>query len=192
MANTSLQSNPLLQRQQEEVLLSEQQLKLERSRLLPGLQAGVNSTTLIGWQSTGETDQRYYGSDKRFYSVQAGIGIPLFSRAQRKRIEAARVQIRQRNKEEEALRQQLQVELKNATQLYDRRRQATEDYKRVVLPNAIIVLRTADTRMKAGEIGYIEWVVLVNQSIQIRGEYLGLLQEMNEAAINIERISNIN
>lgn len=186
----ALASNPLLQRQIEEVALSEQQLKVEKSRLLPGLQAGVNSTTLIGWQSTGETTQQYYGAGKRFYSVQAGLGIPIFSRAQRRKIAAARVQIRQRTREEAALRQQLALELGNTMLSYQRRRQAAEDYRRIVLPNASVVLRTADTRMKSGEISYIEWVVLVNQAIQIRGEYLGLLQDMNEAAISIDRITN--
>jgi cobalt-zinc-cadmium resistance protein CzcA len=187
-----ISQSPLLKLQQQQVLLSEQQHKLEKSKLLPSFNAGYNNSSIIGWQAMGQNTEKYFGSSKRFSSITAGIGIPVFSRAQRSRINASNVLTRQRRQELDATRQQLNANLEDAIRIYLRNRQLVESYRVTMLPNALSTINVATNKLNAGEIGYLNWVILINQAIQIRSDYFNTVQQLNEAAFEIERISAIN
>ncbi len=184
--------NPLLKLQQQQVLLSEQQHALEKSRLLPSLNIGYNSSTMIGWQATSQNTEKYFGSNRRFSSVTAGVGIPLFPRAQRSRINAAGILTTQRSIELEATRQQVNTDLNNATKLYLQNRQAILNYQSTLLTNAKIIINAATHKLNAGDIGYLNWVIVINQAIQIRTEYLDIVQQHNDAAFEIEKLNATN
>jgi cobalt-zinc-cadmium resistance protein CzcA len=175
-----ISQSPLLKLQQQQVVLSEQQYKLEKSKLLPSFNAGYNNSTIIGWQAMGQNTEKYFGSSKRFSSVTAGIGIPVFSRAQRSRINASNVLTRQRRQELDATRQQLNANLEDAIRIYLRNRQLVESYRVTMLPNAVSTINVATNKLNAGEIGYLNWVILINQAIQIRSDYFNTVQQLKE------------
>lgn len=187
-----IDQNPALLLQQQEIQLSEQQHKLEKSKLLPSFNAGFNSSTIIGWQANQQNDEKYYDGSKRFNSVNVGIGIPVFSGAQRSRINAAQVLVKQKSQEKESVKQQLDISFANAVQVYTRNAQLVNTYQNALLPNATTIINTASQKLSAGEIGYLDWVIHVNQALQIRSEYLNTVQQLNEAAFEIEKLSAIN
>ena len=178
--------------QQQQVLLGEAQQKLEKSKLLPAFSAGFSSSTIIGWQTRPDHSEKYFGGGKRFSALSLGIGVPLFSSAGRARIQAARVLTRQKQQELDATRQQLQANLEEALLVYHRHSALVQSYQSTLLPNATTILKTATAKLSAGEIGYLDWVMLVNQALQTQGEYFNAVQQLNEAAIEIEKISAIN
>lgn len=187
-----IRKSPRFRLQQQEITLSEQQLKLEKSRLLPSLTAGYSNATIIGWQTPGlDGTDLYFGGGKRFSSVNVGLGIPLFSGAQRSRIKATNFLVLQKQQEAAAIFQQLNNELENAMRIYQRNSRLVESYNTAMLPNAESMIATAGNKVNAGEIGYLEWVILVNQAMQIRSDYFNTVQQFNEAAFEIERISAI-
>lgn len=187
-----ISKSPLYQLQQQEIALSRQQLKLEKSQLLPSLSAGYANSTIIGWQTPWASgEDLYYGRDKRFSSVNIGLGIPIFPGAQRSQIKAADLLIRQKQLEADAIHLQLSNELQNAIRLYRRNNQLLESFDRTMLPNVRSILASAEAKFSAGDIGYLEWVILVNQAIQIRSEYFNAVEQFNEAAFEIEKISAI-
>jgi cobalt-zinc-cadmium resistance protein CzcA len=65
-------------------------------------------------------------------------------------------------------------------------------YQKKALPNAKLLMETASKKLAVGEISYLEWVMLINQSIQIQADYLGLIQQHNESAIEIEKMTSSN
>jgi heavy metal efflux system protein len=183
---------PLLALQKQHIQLSREQHLLEKSRLLPSLSLGYNNMSIVGWQKVNDTDEKYFGSGKRFSTISAGIDIPIFQRAQRSRIKASDILITQRERELEASKKQLQIELNATLQTYWQSRQLLQTYKSVQLPNASTILAAAGSRLESGEISYLDWVMLVNQALSIRNEYLTVLQQSNEAAILIEKLSSTN
>ena len=187
-----LYNTPMLKLYRQRILVSEQQKKLENARLLPTFSVGYNSTTIIGWQTFGINTEKYYGSDKRFESFNAGIGIPLFYGAQRAKIVAADRQIKQREQELAAVKQQLNTDLAGAIKTYTQRKKSAAVYRSTMLPNATTIISAANTKLSLGEISYLEWTLLINQALQIRNEYFTTIEQMNEAAFEIERISAIN
>ena len=52
-----------------------------------------------------------------------------------------------------------------------------------------LLIETASKKLNAGEIGYLEWVMIINQAIQIQNEYFNYVQQLNEGAIEIEKIT---
>ena len=150
---------------------------------------GYNSTTIIGWQTTTQNNERYYGSDLRFGTFNIGLSVPLFAAAQKARINAGNIAISQNKLEKQAVSQQLQTNLKDAISMYLQNKKVVEEYQRSVLPNTKILIESASKKLNAGEIGYLEWVMVINQAIQGQNEYLGYVQQLNEAAIEVEKLS---
>lgn len=188
-AAAEVDGNPLFRLKEGEVLLSRQQMQVEKSKLLPSLSLGYNNASIIGWQTNAVGTEQYYGGSKRFSSVSVGVGIPLFFGAQKSRIKASNVMVLQKQQELELVRQQLSMELEEAQQHYDQQKRLVRSYQDRLLPNATVIMNTASQKLNAGEIGYLDWTILVNQSIQIRSEYFNTVQQFNEAAFEIERIS---
>ncbi|WP_315816204.1 TolC family protein [Paraflavitalea speifideaquila] len=154
---------------------------------MPSFTAGYNNTSIIGWQTTKEHQELYFAGSKRFSSANIGIGIPIFSGAQRSRIKAADIQVSQRIQETAAAAQQLQASLHAATQVYLQRNQLVFEYQQQLLPNATTIIHTATQRLQASETGYLDWVILVNQALQLRSDYFNAIQQRNEAAFEIEK-----
>jgi cobalt-zinc-cadmium resistance protein CzcA len=185
----SLDQTPALRLQEANITKSEQQLKLEKSKLSPNFNMGYNSATIMGWQTTTQNNERYFGSDHRFGSFNVGLSVPLFAGAQKAKINASNIAISQNKLEKQAVSQQLQASLKEAISLYLQNKKVVEEYQRSVLPNTKILIESATKKMNAGEIGYLEWVMIINQAIQGQNEYLGYVQQLNDAAIEVEKLS---
>ena len=179
---------PAVRLQQLQLDLGLQQQRLEKSKLLPVASVGYSNSSIIGYQRIG-TQEKYFGNEKRFSSFSAGIAVPVFRAAHRARIKAAGIMIRQRELELTNLRRRLQVDLLNAIRSYNRYRENGSTYQSVLLVNATATIDAITLRLKSGEISYLEWVVLLNQAFQIRSTYLDLVQQTNEAAILIEKLS---
>lgn len=185
-------ANPSLKLQQQQILLSQQQYKLEKSKLMPSLNLGYSNTSIAGLQTTASGADLYFDKSKRFSSVNVGVGIPLFFGAQRSRIKASNVLIRQREQEFSVIEQELTNRMEDALKIYAQHSRLVTSYQNSILPNASRIITITTDKLNAGEIGYLDWVILINQSIQLRSEYFNTVQQLNEAAFEIEKISAIN
>jgi cobalt-zinc-cadmium resistance protein CzcA len=58
------------------------------------------------------------------------------------------------------------------------------------LPNARIIFETALKQFVNGEIDYLEWALLINQSISIQSDYQDALMKYNELAIQMIYMGN--
>lgn len=184
--------NPYIRAFQQRLALSEKERKLESARLLPSLSAGYNNTSIKGWQRSSMDPEQYFDYSKRFTSVNMGVGIPLFYGAQKARISAAARAIDQRQLELTAATQELSAALQNAVKTYTQRKAAVATYRTTLLPNAATVITSANSKLALGEISYLNWAILINQAVSVRNEYFDMIEQMNEAAIEIERLSAIN
>jgi cobalt-zinc-cadmium resistance protein CzcA len=189
MSDYTLVNNAQLRIYQQSIKLSESEIKLQTAKLLPSLTAGVNNTSIIGWQKFESNPEQYYGAGKRFTSVNVGMGVPLFYGAQRSKIRAADKLKIQRELELSSARLLLNTELENAKNIYNKNRRSVEIWKKSLLPNAATIITAANNRLSLGEISYLDWVILINQALQVRSDYFNTVIQMNEAAFEIERLS---
>ena len=185
----AIQQTPVVQIGEQKVVLAENQQKLEKGKLQPSFNVGYNSSTIIGWQPTGQGSESYFGSNHRFGAVNLGLSLPIFSTAQKSKIAASKVQIEQNKLESLALQQQLSTNFKNLLNAYLQNKKLVIAYQKNMLPNATLLIETAGRKINAGEITYLEWVMIINQAIQIKSEYLNYIQQLNENAIELEKLT---
>ena len=94
--------------------------------------------------------------------------------------------------EQLAVNQQLKANLKDLISSYTQNKKIVDDYQKNSIPNAKLLIQAASRKLNAGEIGYLEWVMIINQSIQTQNDFLSYIQLLNESAVEIEKISSNN
>ena len=177
--------NPLVLKQYEQQRnIESARLQAEKSKLLPSFNVGVNSMTMKGMGS----DDKYYSGSHRFHSGMIGVGLPLFNTAQKSVIEGQKInqQIAENNYEI-AVRN-----LKNQYAItygeYQKLKSETDYYRTKGLKNAETIIFTAELLSKEGEIDYLEYTMLVNQSLEIQNKYIDAQKLLNEKIIELNAL----
>ncbi|MDJ1485935.1 CusA/CzcA family heavy metal efflux RND transporter [Cytophagaceae bacterium YF14B1] len=166
------------------------QWRMEKARLLPDFFVGYNNQSLAGFQVVNGKDT-FFPTSHRFHYASAGIGIPLFFRAQSAKASAARIDWELARKRSEHTRIQLQTEWQTAYEQFQKYANSLNYYEKQGLGNAATILKTADMQFAKGEINYLQWVILVDQAIGIRNEYLDTLHAYNQAVIQAQKFTNL-
>ncbi len=178
---TLLKQHPLIKQLEQQTHVFKLNTKLERSKLLPDLNFSYNNMSMIG---TG-SDNVLYNSSTRFQSVQAGLGIPLFFGAQKAKIKSAKsmYQISENNYQSGI--QNIRNEYKKASAALNNQLNSLSYFESKALKNADLISETATKQFNNGEINYMEWVLLLNQSVSIKNDYLNTIKNYNEAALQL-------
>ena len=169
--------NPTLALYQQQLILSQQQIKLEKMRRLPDLRAGYFNQSI--------------GQERNLQVAQAGIAVPLLGGVQRGRIaaaklgeEAAQVQLAYANT-------QLNTQLSTLRQQLSRAQASLQYYENYALPQARLILSTAEKSFRAGDIEYVEYVVNTQPAWQIQEAYLEQLRQYNELVANLQSLAGV-
>ena len=158
----------------------------EKSKLSPDLVFGYNNSSMRG---TG-ADDKYYPSSRRFHSVQIGVGIPLFNGSQKAIIKATKVQEDIAENNYQLGLQQLNQQRETAINEYNKFLATVNWFENEGLKNAATTIATANQQFIGGEINYLDWVILVNQAIDIRSQYLDAVKNMNDAINQINYLNS--
>jgi cobalt-zinc-cadmium resistance protein CzcA len=139
-------------------------------------------------QGTG-ADDVYYSGSKRFSAAQIGVGIPIFQRAQKISAEAAMVNevIAENNLEQRKL--DLRTAYRQAHLQYLNNAQTVDFYERSSLLDAKLIRETADRQFERGEIGFLDWIILISQVINVRSQYLDACASLNESIITLNYLT---
>lgn len=168
--------HPELQLLKQQVSSYEAAVKLEKAKFLPNLIVGYYTQTM---QDINKG---------MFNSVQLGIGIPIFTKAQKAVVNASRqkVEIAENEFAYQTLlfKNKLQESLAN----YYTQKEILKDYKEKQLPNAELIFKTAEVQFAAGEIDYLQWIMLNNQAITIQSNYFETLNQYNQAVTQLNYI----
>jgi cobalt-zinc-cadmium resistance protein CzcA len=164
--------------------------KTEKSKLLPDITLGYNNQSLIGPQTVGG-QELFYTSGDRFSYFNAGIGIPLFSKAQSARVNAAKMDWERSRKQSDLIGLQLKTDLENAFREAQKYAESLRYYENEGLKNADVMITTADQQFQEGEIDYLQWVILVDQAVTIKSDYIGALGSYNLAVIQLMKLKNL-
>jgi len=172
-------------RQQTEV--AARQTDVEQARLLPSFSLGYFNQSLKGTYTVANQEVTY-GGGKRFQGFIAGVSLPLFTRPQRARVEAARLG-QQLGEATLALTQRnLQGELNATIQEVRKLQSSLSYYEQTGLPTARLLAQKATLAFRAGEIGYLNYSQALTQVYQTRAGYVDVLGQYNQSVIRLEQI----
>lgn len=181
-SDSSLISNhPLLKYKEQQIAISKALTSVEKAKLLPDINLGVSSVTIRG---IGPDNVLYEGG-KRFNSGQVGLSIPIFASAQRAKVKAAKILEVEALNNFEVEKQTLQNQYQSLLGAYQNQEENLTYLKASALPNAAVIRQIADKQFINGDINYLEWVTLTNQSIIILSDYIDAKKAFNELAIQL-------
>lgn len=179
-------NHPLLQylKQQQQVALA--QTQMEQLKLLPEITLGYNIMSMRG---TG-ADDKVYNSTPKFQSIQIGLGIPIFNTAQKAKINAFKLNETIVNNEYEAQQKQIDIQFKSNLAAYQKQLKIVSFIETHSLKNANTITKTATKQFTSGDINYLEWIQLMNQSVTIQNDYLEAIKNLNTTIIQINTFIN--
>ncbi len=183
--NEKLADHPLLKIWEQQKNISAEQIALEKAKMLPGLQLAYNLNSFKGLGP----DDKLYNATPQFHSVQVGVSLPIFSGGQKARIEAAKVAQSVAESELKNAEFNLQNQLKKAREIYQSNLEIVSKYESSDLKNADIITETAKRQFIGGEINYLEFVILVNQAVQLKNNYTDAVWKLNQSAIELEYLT---
>ncbi|PHN06091.1 CusA/CzcA family heavy metal efflux RND transporter [Flavilitoribacter nigricans] len=156
-------------RQQEQV--ARDQLQLVEDGLLPNLNLGYA--------------YQQFGNINGLHSIQLGISIPIYRGAQRKKIQAAEVEVQIAASRQAT--EAIQLEQRKLQQNRELRQaaQALDYYDRQGHQIAEDLIRTAGLQYENGVLTYVAYVQALEQAYHLRLDYLDELQRYNRMVVGL-------
>lgn len=180
----AINRHPHLLWQQQQSRIAWAGYRLQRSKFLPHFSVGYNIQSILGWQNLNGVD-RYYNPSLRFSSVNLGISIPIFYRSLKSETSASLVNYALSQKELEHMRNRRLADLKQLLVALEKNRYLLNYYETRGFDQLNLLTRSAADQFQAGTISYMEWIMLVNQSLQIESDYLNAVSEWNDTVIEL-------
>lgn len=164
--------------------------ELTKIKLKPDWVVGYSNQSLSGWQMRPDRSERLYNVGDRFSFVTLGMALPVFSKAQKQKVKAATINEMVATASTNAVVNILQAKVQAALGEYERYAKATDYYQQIGKRQADVLIKTANLNYKNGQIGYIEWGTLINQSIQINMQQLEAIKMLNITAAELHYLLN--
>ncbi|GAB4044032.1 CusA/CzcA family heavy metal efflux RND transporter [Spirosoma litoris] len=171
----TLEANPQLAVLRQQVETTRRQVDLEKQRFWPDFRVGYLSQSI----------ERQGG----FGVYQVGLSLPLIMAPLRARLDIARMQGQIADRQLNYQHHRLQGELSIRGQQYAQSLNTLAYYENSALPQANLILRTAERSYLSGDIEYLEFVQSTTQAWQIREQYLDAISQYNQSLIEQEALA---
>lgn len=181
----NFQGNALVLKQlEQEKNIAKARLEAEKAKLLPSFTVGINSMTMKG---TGADDLVYNGTH-RFQSGVVGVALPIFNSAQKSLIEGQKINQQIAESNYNMAVQNFRNQYIKTFGEYEKLKSEVEYYETKGLKNAESIMFTANLLLKEGETNYLEYTILVNQSLDIQNRYVDAKKMLNEKIIELNHL----
>jgi cobalt-zinc-cadmium resistance protein CzcA len=185
--DTSLSNHPQMQLYQRQVNVADAEYHLEKSKSLPDFNVGYYRQFIFPGFNPANV-KREYTPGTRIAGFQIGTSIPLFSKAQRARINAARLNTQLVQAQAQAARASLQTEYITQYNEYLKQKEALDYYEQVGLRQSNEIIRISQISYKLGEIGYVEYIQNLTTAFETKLAYLEALNTYNQAIIELNYV----
>lgn len=182
---------PSLKIKEQEQQVAVKEVAYLKTKNLPQLNAGYTNQSFTGIQNVNGVDKNYTGSN-RFSSAMLGLNIPIFNKANKARIAAGKVNADAVKSEYDALLKQQQALLQSLLIKKQKNENTLQYYTQKALPQAKLITDNVNLQLANGAINYLEWIMLTNQTVSIRSEYINAINEWNTTAIELNTYLNNN
>jgi len=180
-----IQNNPSLKLMNQEVNITQQFKRMEKSRIMPDLLVGGFVQSLTGIQNINGQDV-FYSRSKQFTGFQLGLSIPLWIKPNLARASAAAFQEESMRKKAQQYEVTLAGNFEQALRELDKNTATINYYETSALQNAELILSQSRKAFHAGEVSYIEYLQSLKISIGIKSNYLQALNQYNQSIVTLE------
>jgi cobalt-zinc-cadmium resistance protein CzcA len=176
--DSSINNHPQLQLQEQNITLAQAELNVQQQSRKPNFEGRFFS-------------QRFYGVSNPYSGFSFSVGIPLFGRGSyRNKIKAAQIE---QSYQQSLLDYERLALITNYNQSYQ---QLLKDqdlltyYESKGLFQAEAIIKSSNLAYRGGEINFAELTQYLSQAIDIQKNYLDILQQYNQSAIQLNYYLN--
>lgn len=183
-------NNPDLLALKSQIEVAKEEIRVEKSRLLPDFSVGYFNQSLVGnFEKNGVS--KFYGVGKRFQGVELGISIPIFAKAQKAKIKAAEINQQMQEAKVDAF--SFSLSQRGSTLLSDLKRLQIQInfYRETALPQAKLLIAKSQRAFEVGEMDYYQVSQSINNAVEVQKQYIESLNQYNQTAIELELISGL-
>jgi cobalt-zinc-cadmium resistance protein CzcA len=185
IADSALYLNhPLVKWAEQKKQIALNEVKVNRYKLLPQINVGYSNQSINGYMRTNTGDV-FFGTANRFNSMLVGLNVPLFFNSGLARIDASKESLKLANAESEDYRSKQRIEYEQLLLRYKNGLSAIDSYEQIALKQASKLQSAANEKFLSGSISYTEWMVLINQSMNVESEYLNQLSRWNRTVTEL-------
>ena len=167
-------SNPFLNVLQQNITNSQIQTRLEQRNTLPDWRVGVINQSIA--------------RENNYNVLHAGLSFHIFTKAQKAKIQSAKIQEQVNETQLASVKEQLNTELETMETRQKNLAATLQYFEEHALPQADLIRQTALSTFKGGEIGYLEFFAAIQQAYQLQEEYLINVLDYDLNLIRIEEI----
>ena len=177
--------NPTLAFNQQQIIVAENQKKLEKAKAFPDLTFGYFNQSLIG-SPIDATNSNPATSNNRFQGFHLGIAIPIIFSSYNAKIKATNInkEIAKTNLENNQI--ILNGQYQQAILEFEKNKTSLQYYKTSGLPNADLILSKSQSAYKKGEISYSENLFNLKTANGIQEKYLTAILQYNQSITTLE------
>ncbi len=173
------ENSPAIQFAKQQAKVAKATGATEKAQLLPTFSLGYTNMSIVGYQTKNGVNDIFFGAGYRFNSVNFTVGFPIFMRATRTRVKAAEVQAEQATTQAAAMQLSLHYQILGLEEELNKSRNQLTYFKVTGKKQAEALQLQAREAYENGDIDYLQWVMLMNQSINIRLNYLDAIKAYN-------------
>ncbi len=178
--NSKIEENPILKIFEQQKKIVSAETNVLKSKLLPEINIGYNNNSFRG---IGLDDAQ------RFHSAQIGLGIPLLGGSQKAKINASKVAENIAESEYQSQVLNLKNEYNKLLTQYNSNLEIVNYFETNSNKNSKIIIDVANKQFINGDINYLDFVMLINQSIAIQNSYIEAVKSLNESIISINYLN---
>jgi cobalt-zinc-cadmium resistance protein CzcA len=184
----AVDQNPSLAYIQQQIEVSRAEKNIVRSQMLPDVNLGYFSQTIIGTQEVKGVP-RNFGQGFRFTGVQAGISVPLWFAPYTARAKAAKIGENIARTDAENYTRTINGNYQSLLDEYKKFSSSVDYYEKQAVPEADLIIEQATRSYKVGVLDYLDYVLMLNRALAIRQNYLDALNSFKQTIISIEYIT---
>ncbi len=169
--STTITQSPLLKYFEQNTLVNKQNLRLQKSKVLPGLS--------IGYLNQVGPDQ------PTNFRMRYGITLPLWFWTYSSQIKAAKYQYQMSQSQYAIAQKTYSSEYTQALNDFSKYSVSLNYYDQTGLKQADTIISTAQRSYEAGEISYITYMQSLNQAFEIKLNYLETVRNYNQSIIEL-------
>ncbi|HWJ29865.1 MAG TPA: TolC family protein, partial [Flavisolibacter sp.] len=187
--DTTLSNHPQMQVYEQQIGVADAEYQLEKSKRLPDFNVGYYHQFIFPGFNPAYV-KRDYTPGTRIAGFQVGTSIPLFSKAQRARINAAKLNTQLVQTQAQAAKAGLQTQYLTRYNEYLKQKEALDYYEQTGLKQADEIIRISQISYKLGEIGYVEYIQNLSTAFDTKLTYLEALNTYNQAIIELNYVTS--
>jgi cobalt-zinc-cadmium resistance protein CzcA len=188
--SSALVTNPQLMYYKKMIDIKEQEYKVNKSNILPDFSVGYFNISMVGNYNINGVNT-YLDGGYRFQGVQATVSIPIFVKDDIANAKAKKIdkQIAETNANNYQV--YLKSQFDRVVQDYYKYKSLLDYYENLALVQSDLMIDNAIKSYKNGNINYLEYIQIMNNSTDIKKNYLNLLNNYNQSIIAIEYLMGI-